>query len=573
MEHLATALDIDLGQLSVAGIKSENEDAIGIRVPDGSALVNKGIVAIAADGVSAAEAGKEASHTAVSSFISDYYSTHDSWSVKTSGLKVITALNKWLYARGQNYPMAEKGFITTFSTLILKSSGAYIFHIGDSRIYRIREGDIEQITRDHSAPVGDGHHYLSRALGINTRLEVDFHRLDLKAGDQFLLTTDGVHNWLKSNQLLALVNSGKSLNTECKAIIDEALNKGSTDNLSAQIIRIKQAGAAEREDVLQSLNNLPFPPNLSVGSELDGWRVLKELHANARSEVYLVENIETALKAAMKVPSANYEDDPAYIERFIQEEWIGTRINSPHVVKVLPVENRHYLYYLTEYIEGPTLNKLLKERTRLAIADARDIIMQVASGLRAFHRKDCLHQDIKPDNIIYSSSGVKIIDFGSVHISGISEIDSEITREQQLGTLSYSAPEYKLGTTASVFSDQFSLGLLAYELVTGKHAFGANYEQANSEKMLEKLEYTPAHTLNPLVPIWMDGAIKRTVGFKPNERYETLSEFIQDLKKPNPLYSETKHTPLIERNPLRFWQGASLLLLIVNLVLLSLLLN
>jgi len=571
MQHLDTKLNVDIGQLSGAGRKPDNEDAIGVRIPTGTTLVNKGVVAIVADGVSAAEAGKEASHTAVSSFISDYFSTHDSWAVKTSGLKVLTALNRWLYARGQNYPSAEKGYITTFSALILKSASAYLFHVGDSRIYRLRGQQFEQLTKDHSSPVGNGQRYLARALGIDAKLEIDFRRLDLEPGDHFLLTTDGVHDWLDNSQIEAIISTNQSPQNICQTLIDKALDSGSDDNLSAQLITVNQAGAAERSDILQSLTNLPFPPVLEIGSVIDNWKVIKELHATSRSEVYLVESLLDGSKAALKAPSANYQDEPSYIERFIQEEWIGMRIHSPHIVQVIRPRERKYLYYLTEYVEGPTLAQLIKERTRLPVTDARNIIMQVTSGIRAFHRKDCLHQDIKPDNIIYTEDGVKIIDFGSVHISGISEIDSHIQREKQLGTADYSAPEYKLNNPVSTRSDQFSLGVLAYELVTGKHPFGTGYAEAVNEKNINRQTYIPAPQLNPLVPVWMDGAIRRTLKFNPQHRYDSLSEFTQDLKKPNPRDTESRTVPLIDRNPMLFWQGLAVILLLTNLVLLALL--
>ena len=326
--HLASKLSLDLGQLSVAGIKPMNEDAIGIRLPEGSALTTKGAIAIIADGVSAAEAGKEASDTAVTSFISDYYSTHDTWSVKTSGLKVLIALNRWLYGRGQKYLKAEKGYVTTFSALILKSSSAYIFHVGDTRIYRVRHGRMEQLTRDHATPVGNGQHYLARALGIDPRLEVDYQEFDLLEGDKFLLSTDGVHDHLPQQRIHDILTESKDLEQTCKTLIDEALEAGSKDNLSAQIILVKATGSIEVGDVLKAINNLPFTPALKPGQSIDGWEVVRELHATSRSEVYLVKHREDGSLAALKAPSANFEDDVAYIERFAMEEWIGTRINS-----------------------------------------------------------------------------------------------------------------------------------------------------------------------------------------------------------------------------------------------------
>lgn len=133
---LGDSLKLNVGQYSAAGTKEENEDAIGIRIPDGNLLTTKGAVAVIADGVSTAEAGREASHTCVSNFLSDYFSTPESWSVKQSAQQVLTALNRWLYSRGQGFADSSKGFVTTMSTVVLKSHTAHIFHVGDSRIYR-----------------------------------------------------------------------------------------------------------------------------------------------------------------------------------------------------------------------------------------------------------------------------------------------------------------------------------------------------------------------------------------------------------------------------------------------------
>ena len=166
-------LAVSAAQFTSAGVKPQNEDSMAIKIPQGSLLNRKGIVVAIADGVSAAEAGKEASDIAVTGFINDYYSTPDSWSVKQSAHKVLTALNRWLYGQGQRFLEAEKGYVTTFSCVILKSRSAYIFHVGDSRVWRFREGILEQLTRDHTARISSSQNYLARALGIDLNLDVD----------------------------------------------------------------------------------------------------------------------------------------------------------------------------------------------------------------------------------------------------------------------------------------------------------------------------------------------------------------------------------------------------------------
>lgn len=573
LDHLKQQLLIQVGQYTSAGARPQNEDAVGIRVPEGLTLVTKGAVTVIADGVSTAEGGREASETAVTSFLSDYYSTHDSWSVQTSGLKVLIPLNRWLYSLGQKYIHAEDGYITTFSALILKSASAYIFHVGDSRIYRLRGDDLEQITRDHSSPAGNGRYYLSRALGIDTNLDVDFHHLDVQPGDRFLLTTDGVHDWLAYHQLKKLLKESVDHDKTCKLIAGAAVDAGSEDNVSAQIVCVQNPGNPEQQDVLAQLSNLPFVPPLEPGQILDGWKVIKELHASSRSEVYQVESVTDGTKAVLKALSVNYQDDPLHLEQFVLEEWIGLRIQNANVARVIkPSQQRKFLYYLTEYIPGPTLGQLLKERTRLSVVDARNIITQVAAGLRAFHRKDTLHQDIKPDNILYTHAGVKIIDFGSAYIAGINEIDTGVERNLQLGTRDYCAPEYLLGDAASPRSDQFSLAVLYYKLLSGKLPYGSAYRTAQTPKDLSRLRYTPCYEHNPLVPVWMDLAIRRALNFDSTQRYPVLSEFITDLKKPKNNFQGQAQLHLKDHNPVIFWKIIAALLVLSNLVVLAVLL-
>ncbi|MFA5494729.1 MAG: protein kinase [Porticoccaceae bacterium] len=574
LEHLSSSLDVAIGQYSSAGVKAVNEDAIGIRIPDGPALTTKGIVAVIADGVSAAEGGQEASATAVSAFLSDYYSTHDTWSVETSGSKVLSALNRWLYGRGQHCIQAETGYITTFSAVVLKSSSAYVFHVGDSRVYRLRGGDLEQITRDHSTAVGNGQRYLARALGIDLNLEVDFHRLELAAGDRFLLTTDGVHEWLKPRELQELT-AGRGGTAEldglCRRVAERALAMGSDDNLSVQVVDVLDPGTAGQEDVLASVGRLPFPPPLQPGNVVDGWRVVAEIQASSRSEVYLVENTGDGGRAVLKAPSANFSDDPGYIERFMLEEWVGSRIASASVARVIkPAGAKSFLYYLTEYVPGPTLGQLLRERTRLPVVDAQNIAVQAISGLRAFHRRDVLHQDIKPDNIIYTERGIRIIDFGSCQVAGVGEIGNRISRQQALGTRDYCAPEYLLNGPISPRSDQFSLAVLLYELLTGRHPFGAGYGSCTTEEDFARLDYKPAYRINPLVPVWLDGAIQRALSLDPQARYPALSELAQDIQRPNPAYESGRRAPAGGAAGVLLWKAIAGALLLLNLLLLVL---
>lgn len=554
MEHLKSTLAVRLAQYSDAGVKHENQDTLGARIPEGIALSTKGIALAIADGVSSSLAGKEASQTAVAGFLSDYYATPDTWRTQQSAVQVIQSLNRYLFGKSQN-SLKQEGHLTTFSCLILKGDKAFCFHVGDSRIYRLRGNQFEQLTRDHAQKVDEKTTYLTRALGADPVLEVDMSSYELEIGDIFVLTTDGVHDWVNHKLMAQCIHDAyDDLDSAAQGLCQLALANKSQDNLSIQICRVEARGTASQADAVTVLSRLPFPPFLQVGHILDGLTIKKILHESERSQVYLV-HTQDGTPLVMKTPSVNYEDDPVYIERFVLESWIGARIHNAHVVRVVePPQPRSCLYYLTEYIQGPSLTQLIKERAPFAIPDGIELVDQLIKGLRAFHRKDTLHQDLKPDNVIIGKRGAVIVDFGSCWVAGIQEAGATFERDTILGTLDYSAPEYRLGSHAGERSDLFSLGVLLYEMLTQKLPYGSAYSSAMDLKSLHKLSYISACAINPLVPFWLDKTLEKALHINPERRYESLSEWLQDLKRPNPHLLTQRERPLLEKDPLSFWK-------------------
>ena len=299
--------------------------------------------------------------------------------------------------------------------------------------------------RDSAIPVSENHTYLTRAMGLDVNLDVDYHKLDLEPGDRFLLSTDGVHDFVSSAELMEVIAAGKNdFEQACRQMIRLALERGSDDNLSCQLIQVDGLPLPQINDVVSRLTALPFPPFLSEGMTLDGYKIVRELHASNRSQLYLVEDVDSQQRYCMKTPSVNFEDDPAYIERFVMESWIGSRIDNIHVVKVIESgRKKSCLYYLTEYIDGLTLSQWIKENPRPPVQEVVYLVEQIAKGMRAFHRRETMHQDIKPDNVVIDRNGVaKIVDFGSCYVAGIAEIPTPLERDVVLGTANYSAPEH-----------------------------------------------------------------------------------------------------------------------------------
>ncbi len=567
-------LSISLGQSSDAGVKPDNEDCFGAFIPEDASLESKGIAIAIADGMSGSDGGKEASQMSVRMFLDDYYSTSQSWTVKKAVTKVMSAMNSWLFSQGQKKFDSAKGMVTTFSAMVIKSHTLHIFHIGDSRIYRLRGGDFEQLTQDHRIWISKDKEYLSRALGIDINLNIDYKTSPIEEGDIYFLSTDGIHDFIGSSELQELIEAGQGdLQKASQAILDAALANKSNDNLTCQVVRIEKLPKANKEEFFEKLTRLPFPPDLKGGNIIDGYKIVRELVSSSRSQVYLAEDTWADAESGkpqqvvIKTPSVNFEDDPGYIDHFLHEEWVGKRLNSEHLIKTCASDRkRTFLYTVVEYIHGQTLAQWMQDNPNPTLIQVRGTVAQITKGLRVMHRMEMIHQDLKPDNIILDKNNtLKILDFGSTKIAGLAEIESVEEHSQIVGTANYSAPEYFKGEPGSSRSDIFSLGVITYQMLTGKLPYG-EIDPLKAHK--KKFNYTPARQWNTSVPDWIDGALKKATHPNPEKRYALLSEFVSDLSKPNQRLLEVDKRPLLQRNPLRFWQAvATVELLLIGLLL------
>ncbi|MCU7841667.1 MAG: bifunctional protein-serine/threonine kinase/phosphatase [Candidatus Thiodiazotropha sp. (ex Troendleina suluensis)] len=566
---MTNTLDIDYAFRSEAGVKESNEDCCNVCMPEESLLRTKGIAAAIADGVSSSEAGGLASQICVSGFLSDYFSTPESWTVKTAAGKVLGALNRWLCGQGQSQYDSARGMLTTFSGLILKSTTAHIVHIGDSRIYRYRDDELEQITRDHRAWVSKDKEFLSRAMGADPHVDIDYHAVAIETDDSFIFTTDGVHDFLTHRELVTILERNKrNLQACANALVETALENGSNDNASCQIIRIMSLPQETEADIFQRVSDLPFPPDLRSGMKIDGYEILREMHASKRSEVFLALDTASGEKVVLKTPSINFREDADYLDHFLHEEWVGRRIQNDHILSVLEPRNRHFLYNVTEYVEGRSLGQWIQDNGPADLHQTRLLAEQIIDGLRALHRLEMIHQDLKPDNILIDSHGtVKLIDFGSTRVAGMEEISREVDHPSPEGTLDYAAPECLRGERCSESSDLYSLGVILYEMLTKKLPYG----ESDIPKLKRHQIYRSVRRYNPEIPMWVDAALERAVHPVAAQRYTSLSELLHDLSHPNSAYRDPAEFPLLERDPLLFWKMLAGGLLAINFLLLYLL--
>ena len=560
-------LAITFGGYSTRGGKSENQDAFALKMTEGLDLELKGHVAVIADGVSSANCAAKASQMSVCHYIEEYLATPETWSVNKSAAKVISSLNNWLYSRqliADEKGLSEQWF-STFSSLILKGDRAYIFHVGDCQIAKINNDGYQALTKDHATVSGT----LNRALGAGYHIEIDHSSCSIAPHDILMLSCDGVHQFVKPKQVKKILKENKNLEQASKVISELASEQGSQDNLTCLLIRVEQIPQQAFSQLVYTRLQQVIPPALRIGSKLDHFEILDVLQETSRSHVYLAKDIHEKKLVVIKVPSINFSDDTEYLSSFIKEGWVGDKISHPAIMKIHPkVENSKFLYHICEYVEGQTLAAWMKDNPNPSLVKVRDILDQLVKVLRVLQRQDVIHCDIKGDNFIIDISGrIKLIDFGSSYTGAVINSESEGGENPYTinpGTLNFSAPELFYGQENTHLSELYSLAVLTYQILTSRLPYKEISQLDSVPKQYNLWRYIPLVTYRKGLPSYLDRVMSKALAANPVNRYKHYSEFLMAFKaKDKNQLNLQKDIPLLERDPVKFWQGISVIMFIL----------
>ncbi|WP_457349557.1 protein kinase domain-containing protein [Roseateles sp. P5_D6] len=566
-------LRVAVGQHSEAGVKPLNQDFHGAALPTDAQRRSRGIALAIADGISSSPVSQIASAAAVRGFLEDYYGTSEAWTVRRAAQCVLAATNGWLHAQtqlGEGRFDKDRGHVCTFSALVFKGREVHLLHVGDTRAYRIHPTALEQLSHDHRVRLDGGQTYLGRALGISPHLEIDHACWPTEVGETYLLATDGAYEHLDPALVVSTVSRhGADLQAAAQALVAAALARGSQDNATVMLARVESlpdqlAPPVQRE-------RLRLPPRLAPRMEFEGYRVIRELYASARSQVVLAVDAQER-EWALKLPSAEMGTDSRALDRFAIEEWVARRVDSPHVIKAAPAEKRReHLFTAMEFITGQTLAQWMTDHPKPGLDEVRQLVDQIARGLQALHRKEMLHQDLRPENLMIDRQGtVILIDLASAHVAGLNEGLGDARATDIAGSLQYTAPEYFTGDGGTQVSELFSLAVLAYQMLTGALPYGLQVPQVRGPRDLHKLQYVPLRTRRPDLPDWLDRVLRKALHPQPSRRQQALSELAHDLYAPGPEFMSRDRTPLQQRHPLLFWRVLTLVFGLATLVLLGL---
>lgn len=558
---LPPSLTVDVGHASLPGPRPRNEDYCAAVTPEGMELDNKGLIAAVADGVGGHANGREAAEYCVRSLLADYYATPPTLGVAQALDKIILALNGWLHAHSRRAREAA-GMATTLSAIVLRGRRYVIAHVGDSRIYRLRDRDLRQLTTDHVWAHPELKNVLSRAVGLDERLSVDYADGELSAGDTFLLASDGVWSTLRDARLAKLLAGEAAPEELAASIVMEATQAGAQDNCTALVLRVVQLPRDTLRDSIAHVGTLPLPPQLKPGDALDGLEVVEVLHQSRLTLLYRVRATDSGQDFVLKTlrPTASDADAAA----LAYEEWLGRRVVSPDFPQVVAWPTRAHLYYLMSWHEGASLARHLQQGRRFTPVEAADLATRVLKALTVLHRLGIIHRDIKPENVHLGADGrLRLLDLGVAAADGHegTETFGEINNP---GTPSYMAPELHAGGTASEASDLYAIGVTLYQLLTRKYPYG-EIEPFQHPKFGDPV---PPTRYRPDIPEWLESIILKAVAREPEARFETAEEFLLALDHgaQRPL-RVARSTPLLQRDP-----QFALKLLAVGSVVLNLLL-
>ncbi len=555
---MAKELTISLGQSSLQGKRATNEDFYGCVTPEGEALSSKGIAMVVADGVGGGHGGREAAEISVKSFLTDYYSTPDTWSMHKCLDQVIQHVNRWVRAEASRKSELS-GMATTFSGLVLKGQRYFIAHIGDSRIYLLRNDVLTQLTRDHVWHHPDMKQVLSRAIGLEDHVRIDNGTNILRKGDRFILCSDGLHGAIQEEHIRDIVLAESDMQAAAEQLTHAALDAGGTDNISVQVARVEDMPDERFADLQSEVTTLPFAEDVREGKVLDGYLLVKCVHNGHMASIFKAEDQRTGEIVTLKFPNLRYADDTSFMDRFLREEWVSKRIQSEYVLGAVPIEpgRRTRLYYVMPFFGGETLRQRLKRKSYISVDEVVDIGIQICRGLYALHRRDIIHRDIKPENILITKAGrVKIIDLGVSLVASHTQFPDEGGHYSAPGTPSYMAPEMFAGEMGDERTDIYALGVTLYELLTRKYPYG-EIEPFSTPRFTR---WTPASRYNPEVPGWLDAVLQKATEAAPERRYEAATGLRFHLERPDQAGTVPINRALLERDPSAAWKIAAFLL-------------
>ena len=259
----------------------------------------------------------------------------------------------------------------------------------------------------------------------------------------------------------------------------------------------------------------------------DRYEIIKSIGEGGMANVYLAKDIILDRNVAIKVLRGDLAGDEKFVRRFQREALSASSLSHPNIVEMYDVGEDNGTYYIVmEYVSGMTLKQLIKKKGKLSLSEAIDIMLQITDGIKAAHDSYIIHRDLKPQNILIQDNGeIKITDFGIAMALNSTQLTQT---NSVMGSVHYLPPEQASGKGATIKSDIYSMGILFYELLTGKLPFkGDNAVEIALKHM--KNDIPSVREENPNIPQSVENIILKATAKNPKNRYDDARSMHEDL--------------------------------------------
>jgi len=547
-----------IGFTSLPGPRPRNEDFVGAILGSRPPAERRDVAAAIADGIGSAKGGREAAETAVRGFLDGLWDVPETMEVRRAGARILDSLNAWIHAQGRGDPNLV-GMGCTFTALVLRGRLAHLLHVGDTRAYRWSGGRLTRLTTDHVRDDRGRSPVLTRALGIEAELRLDYTSHPVALHDRFLLCTDGVHGALVDEAIADILGVRSAPEDTSRALVAAALESGSTDNCTALVLDVTALPTARSDDVGSAIRALKLIPTPQVGDTVDGFVLNVLVSDGTYSRLFGAIDEVDGGTVVLKFPKPQVAAEATYHAAFVREAWVGTRVTSPWVAHVieLPPGRQTCLYTVMPLYVGELLETRLTRSPAIGLEEGRSIAIRLAHGAGALHRAGIIHRDIKPDNVVLEPGlSPRLLDLGVVRLPGLEDFPPEAIP----GTTAYMAPEMFTGEAGNVATDVYALGVTLFRAFTGIFPYGN--PDATSTGRQERPRDLAA--LRPDLPAWLAAALARAIAADPAERFADMAELAGEFEA-GPAHAPPpvrRPLTLYERAPLRVWQAVAALLAI-----------
>jgi serine/threonine protein phosphatase PrpC len=558
-------------QLSVVGpVRGTNEDFIAFWEPNREASVQStGSAWMLADGVGGESRGELASQLAVTAAVQVFQTAQPRTPPSVLQRSMFDAASRAVYDTAMATPEEGK-MATTLTIVILRENTLHVAHVGDSRVYLVRNGQIRRLTTDHCyvalsvkfrvmhehwAMTSPMRSVLTRCVGHEPIAKYDTTKEELLNGDIVVQCSDGLYAFVVDEEICDVASHFPPADA-CRRLVALAEKRQVDDNISLQIVRVDRTDLISYQGGVPVYLN-PTPTHVSnepvAGTILDDRFELMELISRSGMAcIFKARDHETNAIVAVKVPLMQFESDVGTFTRFQREEEIGKQLDHPYILKIVPTTRQKSRPYLVmEFLSGRTLDKLMEETKPLPEKAAAQIASRICEALEHMHGRGIVHRDLKPQNIMICEDGsIRILDFGIAKAARMRRL-TFAGFSPTMGTPDYMAPEQVNGRRGDQRTDIYSLGAILYEMVTGKVPF-----DGESPYVVMNIRTTgdpvAPRKLNPQLTPVMEEIVLHALARNPADRYENAGQMKAEL-------DDYERVELIGRyrnlQPVRSWKG------------------